>query len=199
MSRTYKAVVAIVIVAAIGYAGWRIREARRAAVSGLLSEKIARDGDTWTADFMARVAAPEQLVFDAIRNVEKSRSDQVRSVRVISEQGDNKTVDMELRWPGGQTVTMRLAFLYLPAEHRITYHTVDNPMINTEADYRFTDQGPNTLLIYHQSSRFGQQIPLPDSLVRQIIRDTFVAQLEGLRRALNLSDSEPSDEIGEEP
>ncbi len=198
MSRTLKIVIAIAAVLVLAYAGWRIREARRAAVSGLLTEHIVHDGDTWTADFTARIPAPERAVFDAVRNIEKSHSDQVRSVHVVSQQGDTKTVDMEFEYPGGQHVTMRLAFQYLPAEHRITYRSVDNPMMTTAADYRFTDEGASTLIILHQMSRFGP-LPIPDGVMRQVIRGTFIAQLEGLRRALNLKAPAEAEDAGEEP
>jgi hypothetical protein len=198
MSRTFKIVIAVAAVLVLAYAGWRIREAHRAAVSGLLTEHIVHDGDTWTADFTARIPAPEQSVFDAVRNIEKSHSDQVRSMRVISSQGDTKTVEMEFAYPGGQRVMMRLAFQYLPAEHRITYRSIDNPMMSTAADYHFKDEGASTLVTLHQTSNFGQ-LPVPDTVVREIIHGTFIAQLEGLRRALNLNAAAESEDTGEEP
>jgi hypothetical protein len=198
MSRTVKILIAVAAVVALAYAGWRIRQAHRAAASGLLTEHIVHDGDTWTADFTARIPAPETAVFDAVRNIEKSHSDEVRSVRVISAQGDSKIVDMELAYPGGQRATVRLAFQYFPAEHRITYRSVDNPMMSTAADYRFTDEGATTLIALHQTSRFGQ-LPIPDGVMRQVIRGTFIAQLEGLRRTLHLNAAEEAGDTGEEP
>jgi hypothetical protein len=199
MSRNYKIAIAAAIVIVAAYAGWRIREAHRAAVSGLLTENIVHNGDTWTADFTARVAAPESAVFDAVRNIEKSHSDQVRSVRVISASDDSKTVEMDLAYPGGQQVTMRLQFQYLPAEHRITYRSLDNPMMATAADYHFTDEGGSTLIKLHQTSKFGQALPVPDAFVRQIIHSTFIAQLDGLRRALNLTAAAEPEDTGDEP
>ncbi len=198
MSRTLKIVIAIAVVLVLAYAGWRIREAHRAAVSGLLTERIVHDADTWSADFTARIPAPEPAVFDAVRNIEKSHSDQVRSVRVISAQGDTKTVEMEFAYPGGQRVTMQLEFQYQPAQHRITYRSVDNPMMTTAADYRFTDEGRSTLITLHQTSRFGQ-LPIPDAVMRQVVHGTFIAQLEGLRRALNLNAPPEEEGTGEEP
>jgi hypothetical protein len=199
MSRTYKIVIAAVVVIVVAYAVWRIREAHRAAVSGLLTENIVHNGDTWSADFTARIPAPEPAVFDAVRDIEKSHSDQVRSVRVISQQGDTKTVEMDLAYPGGQVVTMRLQFQYLPAEHRITYQSLDNPMMATAADYHFTDEGGSTLVKLHQTSRFGQALPVPDAFVKQIIHGTFLAQLEGLRHALNLTAVAEPEDTGDEP
>ncbi len=199
MSRNYKVVAAVVAIVVIAYAGWRFHESRRARNAGLLSEKIVHNGDVWTADFSARIPATEPAVFDAIKDVEKSQSDQVKSVKVVSERGNTKVVDMELAGPGGQPMMMRLAFTYLPDERRINYHTVDNPALDTQAEYKLDDDGADTLLSVHQTTKFGQPIPLPDGVVEQIIRGIFVAQLEGLDHALHITMAEPSEDNGDEP
>src|SRR5581483_4373818 len=198
MSRTYKAILALVAIVVVAYGGWRLYQSRRASKAGLLSENIVHSGNDWTAEFTAMIPAPEPEVFQAVRDVEKSRSDQIRSIRVISETGNSKTVELELNGPNGQVVTTRMVFDYDPAAHRITYHTIDNPAMQMNAEFQFDDQGSSTLVKYRQTTTMTQQLPVPDSVVREVIRSAFVSQLEGLKRALNITTAE-SEEPEEEP
>jgi len=198
MSRTYKAILALVAIVVVAYGGWRLYQSRRASKAGLLSENIVHSGNDWTAEFTAMIPAPEPEVFQAVRDVEKSRSDQIRSIRVISETGNSKTVELEMNGPNGQVVTTRMVFDYDPAAHRITYHTIDNPAMQMNAEFQFDDQGSSTLVKYRQTTTMTQQLPVPDSVVREVIRSAFVSQLEGLKRALNITTAE-SEEPEEEP
>ncbi|HEV2170362.1 MAG TPA: SRPBCC family protein, partial [Candidatus Binatus sp.] len=151
------------------------------------------NGDVWKADFTARIPAPEQTVFDAIKNVENTHSDQVKAVRVVSQSGTKKTVDMDLAGPGGQTITTEIEFEYLPDEKKIDYHTINNPLLETQATYQLGDEGASTFIDYHQDTHMLQSLPVPDGMIKDAIRGLFVAQLETLKRTLNLKIAEDSD------
>jgi len=194
MSRTYKVVIAIVAVLVVGYGGWRFYQGHRATKAGIISEDIAHNGDVWQADFKARVPAPEQQVFDAVRDVEKTQSEGVRSVKVISQNGNTKTVEMEIRGAGGQPVTLQMEFQYDPANQQITYHTLGNPALETKATYKFADEGSSTLITYNQTTKMLQQLPVPDGVVKEVIRSIFIAQLEGLKRTLNLASEDTNED-----
>jgi hypothetical protein len=160
---------------------------RRARQAGLLTENITHDGDVWKADFTARIPAPEQTVYDAIRNVENTRSDQVKAVRVVSQSGNKKTVDMDIAGPGGQTITTELAFEYFPDDKKIVYNSVNNPLLDTQGVYQLTDEGASTFIDYHQNTHMLQPLPVPDGVIQQVIRSIFVAELETLKRQLNIT------------
>ena len=127
MKTTFKILGGVIVLAIVAVVGWHYYQLRRARQAGLLTENITHDGDLWKADFTARIPAPEQTVFDAIKNVENTHSDQVKAVRVVSQSGNKKTVDMDIAGPGGQVITTELAFEYLPDEKKIVYSTVNNP------------------------------------------------------------------------
>ncbi|MGP0085632.1 MAG: SRPBCC family protein, partial [Steroidobacteraceae bacterium] len=151
------------------------------------------DGDVWKADFTARIPAPEQTVFDAIRDIEKTHNDQVKAVRIVSQSGNKKTVDLDIAGPGGQTITTELEFVYLPDQKKIVYHTVNNPLLDTEAVYQLGDEGASTFIDYHETTHLLQSLPVPDGVIKQVIRGIFVAQLETLKHDLNIkTDDEPS-------
>ncbi|MHB8382182.1 MAG: SRPBCC family protein [Candidatus Binataceae bacterium] len=200
MSRTYKAVAAIVIIVVVGYAGWHFYQARRIRKAGILSEKIVHDDNLWTADYTAVIAAPEPAVYDALRNIEKSNAPGVQGIKVISQGENTKTVEMDLSGFGGQTIAMQLAFDYDPAAQRVTYHTVDNPMFDSHAQYQLqADGGGATLITYHGTTRMLQSMPVPDSIVKSVIRNIFISQLEGLKSTLHITTADQSDDSDEEP
>jgi len=197
MSKTYRIVSTVVILAIIVVGGYYLYQQHRARKAGMLSENIAHQGDTWMADFTARIGAPEPQVFDTIKDVERAKSDQVKSVQVISESGNTKTVQMQIAGPGGQDIITKLAFEYFPDQHRITYHTVDAGMFATNAQYDLEDEGASTLLKFHESTKVGQSLPVPDGVIKQVIRGVFLAQLEGLKKALNLNDADSGEDADE--
>ena len=197
MSKTYKIVSTLVIVAIVVIGGYYLYQQHRARKAGMLSENIQHQGDTWMADFTARVRAPEPQVFDTIKDVERAKSDQVKSVQVISESGNTKTVQMQIAGPGGQDITTKLAFEYFPDQHRITYHTVDAGLFATDAQYDLEDEGASTLMKFHESTKVGQSLPVPDGVIKQVIRGVFLAQLEGLKKALNLNEADSGEDTDE--
>jgi uncharacterized membrane protein len=186
MGRTFRIVGVIVVLVVVVFAGWRYYRAHRARQAGIIAENITHDGDTWTADMTARVTAPEDTVYNAIRDVQNTHSDQVKAVRVVSDSGNTKVVDMDLNGPGGQPITTRLQFDYDPANHRITYHTLDNAMLSTKAEYTLDDEGGSTLIKLHETTKFAQSLPVPDGVIKDVIRGIFVSQLEGLKRTLHV-------------
>jgi hypothetical protein len=199
MSKTYKVIAALVVIFIVGYGGWRLYQSRRATKAGLLTENITHNGNDWTADFTAIIPAPESTVFNAVRDVEKAQSDQIQNVKVISQTDNSKTVELELKGPGDQTIKTQMAFDYDPAGHRISYRTLDNPAFVMHADYKFEDQGGSTLITYHQTTTLAQQLPVPESVIRDVIRSVFIAQLEGLKRTLNLTSAEEPEDSSDEP
>src|ERR1700689_1123990 len=125
MKTLVKILAGVIVLAVVPIVGWHYYQMHRARQAGLLTENITHDGDLWKADFTARIPAPEQTVFDAIKNVENTHSDPVKAGRGVSQSGNKKTVDMDIAGPGGQVITTELAFEYLPDEKKIVYSTVN--------------------------------------------------------------------------
>ena len=193
MKTLLKILGAVIVLAVVAIVGWHYYQMHRARQAGLLTENITHDGDLWKADFTARIPAPEQTVFDAIRNVENTHSDQVKAVRVVSQSGNKKTVDMDIAGPGGQVITTELEFEYLPDEKKIISTTKNNPMFDTQSVYQLSDEGASTFIDYHQNTHMLQSLPVPDGVIKQVIRGIFVSQLETLKKQLNVKTADESD------
>ena len=199
MAKLVRILVALVVVVVVIYAGIRFYQSRRALKAGLLTENITHEGDLWHADFTARIPAPEQTVFDAIRNIENTHSDQVKEVRVVSQSGNKKVVDVDTAGLPGQTITTELEFEYLPDEKKIVYHTLNNPLLDTHATYQLGDEGSSTFIDYHQTTHLLQSFPVPDGMIKQVIRTIFVSQLETLKHTLNIKTADTSGTSDDEP
>jgi hypothetical protein len=189
----------VLLVAIVAYGGWRVYQSQRARKAGLLTENISHQGDTWQANFTARLPAREDSVFSTIQNIEFTHNDQIKAVRVVSRKGNTKIVDMDINAPGGQTITTQLEFEYLPEQKKIIYHTVNNPLLDTQAEYQLQDEGSSTLIDYHETTKMLQQVPVPDGVIKQVIRGVFIAQLESLKHSLNITTAEQADPRDEEP
>ena len=120
-------------------------------------------------------------------------------MRVVSQSGNKKVVDVDTAGIGGQTITTELEFEYLPAEKKIVYRTINNPILDTHAAYQLGDEGTSTLIDYHQTTHLLQSFPVPDGMIAQVIRTIFVAQLETLKSTLNIKTADTSGTSDDEP
>ncbi|HVN28783.1 MAG TPA: hypothetical protein VMT64_09875 [Candidatus Binataceae bacterium] len=194
MSKTYRAVSTLVIVALIGLGAYYLYQRHQARNAGILTESIVHDGDRWQANFTARVAAPEAKVFDTIKNFDKGHYDDIKSIDVISENEHQKVVDIQIAPVPGQVMTTRLGFQFFPDQHRITYRTLSNGPFSSEAEYYLVDEGAHTLIKFSDTTMVPSRIPVPDGIIKRFIRGYFVGQLQELQKNLNLAeDSGPDD------
>jgi len=189
-----------VIVAAAAFGYWFYQN-QRAKHAGILSEAIEHQGGVWTADYAARIPAPAKAVFGAIEHIEDSHSDSIKDVKVLSENGKEKVVELRMNGPANQSVVTKIAFEYFPSYDRITYRTIDSPMLDTKAEYKLTDEGASTLINFHQTASSSKPVNLPDAIIKEVIRSVFIGQLDGIKHALNVTtaDEDEADKDPDEP
>jgi len=198
MGKIYRIIASLLVGVIVAVGVYYVYQSQRARRAGILSESIEHKGDIWETNFSARLPATEASVFDAIKNFENSHSEEIKSIKVLSESGNEKTVEMTLAAPAGQTITTVLQFRYFPADRKITYKTVNAADFATDAEYQLTNEGSNTLLKFHGQTKITQQLPVPDGVIKHVIRGTFMAQLEGLRRTLHIQSTQ-ADEDSDDP
>ena len=100
---------------------------------------------------------------------------------------------MEMQGPGGSQ-PLQLAFEYFPDDHKITYQSVNSAIFQTQGEYDLKDEGSSTLIDLHQSSKVLMQFNVPDAVAKQFIEGIFIAQLETLKKALNITTAEESED-----
>jgi carbon monoxide dehydrogenase subunit G len=193
MSKTYRVVSTLVVVAVVVAGAYYLYQRHRVRKAGVLTENIVRQGNQWNAEFTARIAAPEPKVFDSIRNFDKNHYDEIKSMQVISESDDQKVVEIQIAAIPGQVTTTRLGFRFYPDQHRITYRTLGGGPFSSEAEYDLTDEGAHTLIRFTDTTSVPNQIPVPDAIIKRFIRGYFVSQLQDLQKNLHVAESADSD------
>ena len=192
--KTYRIVSALVIVSVVGASAYYFYQRHAERTGGVISEEIVHDGDSWRVHYVVRLPAAEKEVFDALEKIEKSRPENVKRVTIVEQNADSKTVDLELEGPAGMTIRTRMVFQYFRADRRITHHTVGNQLLDTNGEYKLKGFEGTTEIDYHQTTKVLQRLPVPDQVVKNIVRSQFMAQLSGLKRALDVANDDEDDQ-----
>jgi uncharacterized protein YndB with AHSA1/START domain len=181
-------------------AGWWYLRLRSTAqqwegpVEEILSEKLEKDTDTMEIEFTSRVDAPVDTVFRAFTEPERSRefSDSVRYAKLLSSEGNRKTVEFEMVILG-QPQRLTLEFTFVPEESRITIKTIESQFSDLTGQYRFTPSpdGTKTLVTYTGTARDKAKLPVPLALQKSALRETFVSTIRALKKGLAAQPQQP--------
>jgi hypothetical protein len=166
---------------------------------GIISEDIKGNGDNWDADFKARVPAPVKDVFGVMEKVENAKSDQILNVKVLSTQGNSQNVEIDFAGPTGASVPTQFAFQYFADQNRITYKSLNSDIFETEGDCQLNAECTATLVDCRQATKLLQQRPLTDGVIKENIRQLFLAEIDSLHRALHVEIPDQSDEGDDAP
>lgn len=177
----------------IAFLGWRYYQLYTAAalwegrVPDILSEKLEKNADTMSTEFTSRIDAPLDAVLRAFSEPERSVefSNIVRFSKLLHSEGNKKTVEFEMVILG-QPQRFSLEFTFLPEERRVTLKTVENPLSDLSGEYRFipSPDGTKTLLTYTGISKDKAKLPIPLSMQKSALRETFVATVQALKKGV---------------
>jgi hypothetical protein len=198
-SKIYKSVALLAVVIAAAVVAYHFRGGRCGQKPGIFSEDITGSGGNWNADFQARVSALEKDVFGALENVQNAKSDQILNIKVLSTHGNTKMVEVDFAGPTGASVPTQFAFQYFTSQNRLTYKSLDSQIFQTEGDCRLQPECVATIIECRQVTKLLQDRPLTDGVVKENIRQIFVAQLDGLRSALHVQIPDHTYEYDDEP
>jgi hypothetical protein len=198
-SKIYKSVALLAVVVAVAVVAYHFRAHRCGQKPGIVREDIKRSGDDWHADFQARVSAREKDVFGALENVQNAKSDQILNIKVLSTHGNTKMVEIDFAGPTGASVPTQFAFQYFISQGRLTYKSLDSELFQTEGDCQLQPECDATIIECRQATKLLQQRPITDGVIKESIRQIFVAQLDGLRSALHVQIPDQTDDYADEP
>jgi hypothetical protein len=189
--------VLLVVLAVLGYVGmtyYNIQQAASGPAKEIVSESMTKSGDTWHVNFVSKLDAPIDKVYDAFSHPERSKefSDNVLKAELVKEDGNTKTVDVVARLdilpPGLKVQDVRTEWTYFPAERRITTRTIDFKLADINTEYKFepTPDGKATMLKTTQTNKDKGGIPV-ESLLKGAIREGYLLQIRGAQKALGLA------------
>jgi hypothetical protein len=194
MLKWYKIVAVLTGACAVLAVGYFLTRPRCGQKAGILGENIAHSGDTWTADFRARVPAPESAVFRAMQNVKNVKSDQILDVKELSSHGNTRMVEVDFAGPTGASEPTQFTFRTFTGPDRIVYKSLDSQVFRIDGDCQIEPECAATIIECKQVTNLLQERPLTDGVVKENIRQLFLAQIDNLRSTLHLQIPDQSDE-----
>jgi hypothetical protein len=186
---------AVLVVVVAVYVGLKMRAAEEAALSPIkeiATETISKSGDTWSATFTSKFAAPPDRVFEAFTHPERAKEfvpENVLKSELVKAEGNGKTVDLVARLdilpPGFKVQNVRIEYTFFPDEKRITTKTIDFRLADIASEYKFEADGSGTVLRYKQTSKDKAPM-LVESLQKGALRENYATGVRAANRALGL-------------
>lgn len=188
------ALVALGVIAAILFVYRAEREAAKWAgpVKEIVSEKMEKVGDTWHIEFVSTFDAPIARVFEAFSHPERAHDmvpDKVLKSELKSQRGRTKVVELYARVLSLPLQVLTVEYTIYPEDHRITTRTLDYPLADIRGEYRFesSPDGRRTMLRYTSTARDRHGNPLPESVQKGALKESYVIQVRAVERALGLA------------
>ena len=199
--RAILGIVAVIVLAVVGYFAWinyQIHQAASGPAKEIVSESMSKSGDVWHVSFVSKFDAPVDKVYEIFSHPERSHDlapENVLKSELVSEQGNTKVIDLigklDILPPGFKVQNLRTEYTLYPAEHRITSKTIDFKLadINSEFKFEATPDGKGTLLRFNQTSKDKGGIPV-ESVQKGALRETYLTTVRSVNRALGLTPGE---------
>lgn len=190
-------VLGVVVVAYGGYRLW-VRSVEQAAVQWqgefkeISREKMEKVEDTWHIEFDTVFDAPVDKVYTAYTTPERAHEllpDKVVSSELKSSSGNKKVVELRGRILNLPIQRLVIEYTLYPDEKRITSRTLDYNLADITSEYRFeaSPDGTKTLLRFKQESKDKLGNPLPESVQKGALKETYVTTVRTVLKSLGLS------------
>ena len=191
--KRYKFLVLLTIVPCVAALAYFLTQPRCGQKAGITTEDISRNGDRWCAKFRARVAASESDVFRVMKDVKDVKSDQILDVKELSQQGNTKMVEVDFAGPTGASEPSQFVFRYFTSPDRIVYNSLGSQVFQIDGECQLQPECVATIIECNQVTNLLQERPLTDALIKENIRQLFLAELENLKRTLHTQIPDESD------
>lgn len=184
------AVIAIVVVAALGYVGWTYLKLQQAAVQWegavpeILSEKIEKDGEVAVIELTSRIDAPVAQVFDAFHRPERTPElvEEIKQANVIASEPNKKTVEFHLTTLG-QLQVMTVDLTYDTSGKAVGIKTVEGATeIDGVYELSASPDGQKTLVTYKAKQRNKLPLPIPANVERSAIKEQFANLMRAIKK-----------------
>lgn len=190
----------VVALALLGYGGyrWWLSSVERAAVEWegelqeIAREKMEKIDDTWHIEFDTVFDAPVERVYQAYTQPERAHEllpDKVVASELKSSDGNKKVVEIRGRILNLPIQRLVVEYTMYPDEKRITSRTLEYNLADINSEYRFkaSPDGKKTLLRFTQTSKDKLGNPLPESVQKGALKETYVTTVRTVLKALGLS------------
>jgi hypothetical protein len=182
----------VAIILAVG--GWyyvRLQQetAKWKNAKEIVEESFNKDGGVAHIRYVGLINGPIDKVQDAVWSVERSADmvDNIKKSKLLSEQGNTKTVEMQLQALNLPLQQYVMQFTLDPAKHQVDFKTTQAQAADLVGSYRLvaSPDGKRTEIIYEATSTDKIAVPFPDAVIESANRETFVNTVRGIERVIN--------------
>jgi hypothetical protein len=193
-------ILGVVGVVVVVVAAWWYISLRRAAVEWegplkeIASEKMEKVGDTWHIEFQTLFDAPVDRVYEAYSQPERAHEfepERVLASELKSSSGNKKVVELRARVLNLPIQRLTVEYTLDPERKLITSRTLDYNLADISSRYEFeaSPDGKRTLLKFTQTSKEKLGNPLPESVQRGALKESYVTAVRAVNKALGISPS----------
>jgi hypothetical protein len=185
--------VAVIVVAVGGFVGFKYMQLQQLAAKykdakEIASATITKDRSVWTMKIDSVFAAPIEAVWNAMQHPEHSQKhvpDVFRKSEIVKEEGNTKTVELEVQVLGLPSQSMTAHVTYNPGGRSMSVVT-EKGLQDLNVTYTLTALAPDrTLLTYAGTAEEKVSIPLPSqSIIEGALRELFIAQVHAIQKEM---------------
>ena len=191
--RNVALVLALVVVAVLGYVGyryWTIQSLAKkyATAREIAAASIEKQGSTWTIHIESVIADPIDAVWKALRQPERSAELVPASFHrsaLVHEDGNKKSLELEVTLLSLPSQRMLATMTFEDATHRVEIET-SKGLQDIHGRYELSALAPDrTLLVFAGTAEEKVSLPVPQSVVEGALRELFVVQVKAIQAAIH--------------
>lgn len=188
-------IIGVVALIGIVYVGYQYMALRRAAVewegpvAEIAYEKMEKVDGGWDIEFQTLFEAPVDEVFKAFSQPERAHelNPEKFVASNLKDSGDNKkTVEVTARILNLPLQKVTMEYTFYPAENRIVARSINYNLADMTNTFLFepSPDGKRTLLRYTQKSMEKLGNPLPESVQKSALKESYVNQVRTVKKGL---------------
>jgi uncharacterized protein YndB with AHSA1/START domain len=150
-------------------------------------EILDKKGDTFTIRLEKKIDEPIDKVWQAFQRPEdiEKYSEQYQQSKLVKTEGDTKIIDYRIS-ALGQVNAFTMELKAHDAEKRVDLKTIESSLVDITGTYEIkpAPDGKGTLVIYKAIQKDKANIPVPVSVQKTAIKDSFDNLITGMKKGI---------------
>ncbi len=189
-------IVGAVVLLGVAWLGYQYMALQRAAVEWegpiveIAAEKMEKAEGTWNIEFQTMFDAPVDRVYEAFSQPERAHEfnpEKIVGSNLKSSSANTKLVEVTARVLNLPLQKVTMEYTFFPGEKRIASRSINYNLADMTSEYRFepSPDGKRTLLRFSQQSKEKLGNPLPQSVQKGALKESYVTQVRTVKKALD--------------
>ena len=150
-------------------------------------EVLEKKDDTFTIRLQKTVDSPIDKVWQAFQRPEdlEKYSEQYQQTKLVKSEGNTKVVDYRVS-ALGQVNAFTMQLTSKPETKQVELKTLESTLVDITGEYELkpTPDGKGTIVIYKATQKDKANIPVPVSVQKTAIKDSFDNLIAGIKKGI---------------